>query len=189
MRCWTTKDRRWILDWAQMPEESRPPLTRAAAVLGRTPEAVQEFLRRALPRGQRPWREKPRWQCAEIEALESGGSPDGRTDLAARKHAQRRRRSRCEAEATDGHVRLTIQQVARDLGVSRGTVYRLIEQGYLRRFKGGVAESSFKRLLRKHPEVVRRERLTRSQREWLVLNGYEDPELQVKQPSVRGLLK
>lgn len=87
------------------------------------------------------------------------------------------------------HAVLTIQQVARDLGVSRARVYRLLELGRLRRFKGGVAESSFRRLLQRWPEYVRRDRLSKEQREWLALNGYNDPEIEVKRPSVRGLLK
>ena len=188
MRCWTTKDRRLVLNWAQTPEEARDTLPEVAAMLGRTPEAVQEFLRRALPPGQRPWREKPRWRSAETDALGKGRPVAGRTEAAARKHEERRRRTEWDRGEGD-RVRLTVQQVANDLGVSRATVYRLLDCGYLRRFKGRVAESSFQRLLRLHPEVVRRERLTREQREWLAINGYPDPGCEVKQPSVRGLLK
>ncbi len=188
MRCWTTKDRRWILDWALASADEREPLQDAAVTLGRTPEAVQEFLRRVLPPGQRPWREKPRWRRTEVEALEKGREVVGRSEAAARKYEQRRRRT--EWDRGESHRdRLTVQQVANDLGVSRATVYRLLECGHLRRFKGSVAESSFQRLLKRHPEVVRRERLTWEQREWLVINGYSDPECEVKQPSVRGLLK
>lgn len=168
--------------------ESREPLQTIATALGRTPEAVQEFLRRMLPRGERPWREKPRWRGAEIEAIDKGRSVAGRSEMAARKYEQRRRRAQADYDG-DNHVALTIQQVARDLGVARATVYRLLKLGHLRRFKGGVAESSFLRLLRCRPEFVRRERLSREQREWLALNGYEDPEIEVKKPSVRGLLK
>lgn len=188
MRCWTTKDARQVLNWARTPIESRSPLQDLARVLDRTPEAVQEFLRRMLPRGQRPWREKPRWRSAEIEALEKGQAITGRSEMAARKYEQRRRRAQADCDGGD-HVVLTIQQVAKDLGVARATVYRLLNQGHLRRFKGGVAESSFHRLLRCRPEFVRREKLSREQREWLALNGYEDPEIEVKRPSVRGLLK
>lgn len=156
-------------------------------MLDRTPEAVQEFLRRMLPPGQRPWREKPRWQGAEVEAIEKGRPVAGRSEMAARKYEQRRRRA--QADCDGDHVVLTIQQVARDLGVSRARVYRLLELGRLRRFKGGVAESSFRRLLERWPEFVRRDRLSKEQREWLALNGYKDPEIEVKKPSVRGLLK
>jgi transposase len=176
------------LNWAKTPTESKVPLQDMATVLDRTPEAVQEFLRRMLPPGQRPWREKPRWRSGEVEALETGRPIAGRSEMASRKYEQRRRRALADCGAGE-HVVLTIQQVATDLGVSRATVYRLLEQGHLRRFKGGVAESSFRRLLRGRPDLVRRERLSKEQREWLALNGYEDPEIEVKKPSVRGLLK
>ena len=83
---------------------------------------------------------------------------------------------------------MTVTQVAADLGLSRASVYRLLKRGALRRFKGGIAETSFSDLLKEHPEAVPYSRLSRDQREWLVLNGYQDPSLQVKRPSVRGLL-
>jgi hypothetical protein len=67
-------------------------------------------------------------------------------------------------------------------------VYRLLKRGALRRFKGGVAETSFCDLLREHPEAIPYSTLPRDQKEWLVLNGYLDPSLSVKRPSVRGLL-
>jgi hypothetical protein len=67
-------------------------------------------------------------------------------------------------------------------------VYRLVNNGVLRRFKGGIAETSFSDLLREHPEVVPYSRLPRDYREWLVLNGYPDPSLAVKRPSTKGLL-
>ena len=79
--------------------------------------------------------------------------------------------------------------VANDLGISRTSVYRLIADGKLRRFKGRVAESSFERLLRDHPDAVPYRRLSRVQQEWLVLNGYPDTSLNVKRPSAAGLLK
>lgn len=83
---------------------------------------------------------------------------------------------------------LTVTQVATDLGLSRASVYRLLKKGVLRRFKGGIAESSFGDLLRQHPEVVPYSRLPRDYKEWLVLNGYPDPTLSVKPPSTKGLL-
>lgn len=83
---------------------------------------------------------------------------------------------------------LTIAHIAEELGISHSTVYRLLRQGLLRRFKGGIAESSYLALLRTHPERIPYERLPPDQREWLVLNGFPDPSLRVNPPSVRGLL-
>lgn len=83
---------------------------------------------------------------------------------------------------------LTVAQAAADLGVSRASIYRLLSRGMLRRFKGGIAETSFADLLREHPEVIPYSRLPRDQKEWLVLNGYHDPMLNVKRPTVRGIL-
>jgi hypothetical protein len=88
----------------------------------------------------------------------------------------------------DDHTPLTVTQVADDLGVSRATVHRLLKRGLLRRFKGGIAETSFADLLREHPEVIPYDKLSPPQKEWLVLNGYPDPSLSVKRPSVRGIL-
>ena len=59
---------------------------------------------------------------------------------------------------------------------------------FARRFKGGIAESSFGDLLRKHPEAVPYSRLAEDHKEWLVLNGYFDPSLAVTPPSTKGLL-
>jgi hypothetical protein len=53
----------------------------------------------------------------------------------------------------------------------------------LRRFKGGIAESSFEVLLREHPDRIPYGKLPPAQREWLVLNGYPDQRLAVKAPS------
>ena len=83
---------------------------------------------------------------------------------------------------------LTVTQVAEDLGVSRASVYRLLNKGVLRRFKGGIAGTSFSDLLREHPEAVPYSRLPRDHKEWLVLNGYFDASLSVKPPSTKGLL-
>jgi hypothetical protein len=87
------------------------------------------------------------------------------------------------------HQPLTVGQVARDIGRSRTTVQRLLKNGYLRRFKGGIAESSFESFLREHPHLVPYAKLAPAQREWLVLNGFPDQTLAVKAPSVRGLLE
>ena len=83
---------------------------------------------------------------------------------------------------------LTVTQVAEDLGLSRASVYRLLNKGVLRRFKGGIAETSFSDLLREHPEAVPYSCLPRDHKEWLVLNGFFDPSLSVKPPSTKGLL-
>jgi hypothetical protein len=68
-------------------------------------------------------------------------------------------------------------------------VQRLLKCGYLRRFKGGIAESSFEAFLREHPHLVPYTKLPAAQREWLVLNGFPDQSVSVKVPSVRGLLE
>jgi hypothetical protein len=169
-----------------MPSTTRPSLIQVATELGRTPEAVQEFLRRLLPPGQRPWREKPRWTREELDALENGHKPVGRSKAAVRKYCQRHRPA---DDGKDDHAPLTVTQVAEDLGVSRATVYRYLKRGLLRRFKGGVAETSFEDLLREHPHAVPYHKLPVEQKEWLVLNGYHDPNMEVKRPSVRGLLE
>jgi DNA-binding phage protein len=141
-----------------------------------------------LPPGQRPWVEKPRWAAAEIEAIEQiDGVVTTRSSAAVKKYKQRHA---MDDERTDEAERasLTVSQVASDLGLSRATVYRLLKNGALRRFKGRVAESSFSDLLREHPEVVPYSRLPRDQKEWLVLNGYFDPSMSIKRPSTQGLL-
>jgi len=74
-----------------------------------------------------------------------------------------------------------VAQVAQDIGRSPTTVQRLLREGLLRRFKGGIAESSFEALLREHPDRIPYGKLP--------LNGYPDQGLAVKAPSVRGLLE
>ena len=173
MRIWNTKEAGQVKAWAAMNPDERTPLDQLADALRRTTKSVQDFLRRELGPGKLPWREKPRW----THTVE-------RSPEAARKFAQRH-------PPVDGKDEqgLSVSDVARDLGISRMSVYRLIRQGLLRRFKGRVAESSFESLLRYHPEAVPYRRLSRAQQEWLVLNGYEDPSLVVKRPSVAGWLK
>jgi transposase-like protein len=143
--------------------------------MNRTVKSVQDFLRRELGPGKLPWKEKPRW-TQEAE----------RSPAAVRKFEQRHR---APDSRESGENSMTISEVARDLGLSRMSVYRLIRQGKLRRFKGKVAESSFESLLRNHPDAVPYRRLGRAQQERLVLNGYPDESLKVKRPSVVGLLK
>lgn len=190
MKYWNTKEARLVLEWARKPAQERTSIEETAAQLGRSVRAVQEFLRRTLPQGQRPWEEKPRWGPEEIEALQHDGVLEGRRSRSAVKQYLKRHRTSSGADQNEEseHVALTVTQVAADLGLSRASVYRLIKSGALRRFKGGVAETSFSDLLREHPEVIPYSKLPRDQREWLVLNGYSDPSLSVKRPSVRGIL-
>ena len=49
MKNWTTKEAKLAVEWARTPAEERPLIGELANRLGRTPAAVQEFLRR-LPR-------------------------------------------------------------------------------------------------------------------------------------------
>lgn len=165
-------------------ENLRRPPTAVADELQRTPEAIKEFFRRVLPREQWPWRRKPRWHRHEWDGIKQGVNPNRRSRTAVRKHKQRIRRNEIEQE----HQPLTVGQVARDIGRSRTTVQRLLKNGYLRRFEGGIAESSFETFLREHPDLVPYAKLAPAQREWLVLNGFRDQALAVKAPSVRGLL-
>ena len=188
MRSWTIREAKLVLQWAKTPEAERTSLKDLAEDLGRTAAAVQEFLRRSLPPGERPWRERPRWKPHEVEALQSGNMHClSRTEAAAKKYAARHLATESADEDTE-HCSLTVTQVAADLGISRATVYRFLDRGLLRRFKGGIAETSFSDLLREHPEAIPYSRLPQSSKEWLVLNGYFDPNLSVKRPSVRGLL-
>jgi hypothetical protein len=192
IRSWTTKEARLVFEWARTPVENRPPIDIIAGQLGRSPGAVQQFLRRVLPKGQRPWPEKRRWAREEIEALENGRrSMLARSRAAIKKYSERHRNGACENELIEEALErtsLTVTQVAADLGLSRASVYRLLKNGVLRRFKGGIAETSFTDLLREHPEVVPYSKLARDQKEWLVLNGYSDPSLQVKRPTTKGIL-
>jgi hypothetical protein len=191
MRNWTTKEAKLVLEWARGPAEERTHIDEIATRLDRSTRAVQEFLRRVLAEGQRPWAEKPRWSADEIAALKfDGGTPPTRSVAATKQYAKRHHyngATKCSDEDSE-RIALTVTQVAADLGLSRASVYRLLKRGALRRFKGGVAETSFNDLLREHPEVIPYSRLPRDQREWLVLNGYPDPSLSVKRPSVKGIL-
>lgn len=188
MRNWTTREAKLVLEWARRPEEGRPQIEEIATQLGRAVTAVKEFLRRVLPKGQRPWTEKPRWSPAEIESLQrNGGTELTRSSAAIKKYMKRH--SDATPDSDEERVSLTVTQVAGDLGVSRASVYRLLKRGALRRFKGGIAETSFSDLLREHPEAIPYSKLPHDQKEWLVLNGYSDPSLPVKRPSVRGILE
>jgi hypothetical protein len=120
-----------------------------------------------------------------MEEIRQGANPNARTRSAVRKYGWRARKAEREGE----HQRLTVAQVAQDIVQSPTTVQRLLREGLLRRFKGGIAESSFEALLREHPGRIPYGKLSPAQREWLVLNGYPDQGLAVKAPSVRGLLE
>lgn len=176
MKIWKTKEALQVKSWAALDSTVRMPIEQLAESLGRTTKSVQDFLRRELGPGKLPWTEKPRW-----------GNDVPRSPEAIRKFTQRHRQP--EPESEDDTEGLAISDVAKDLGLSRTSVYRLIADGKLRRFKGRVAESSFERLLRDHPDAVPYRRLGRAQQEWLVLNGYPDASLNVKRPSAAGLLK
>ena len=192
MRTWTTKEARLVLEWARTPVDARPQIEAIASRLGRSVGSLQQFLRRVLPRGQWPWTERPRWSPEEIAAVESEAMDLAtRSSAAVRKYVSRHNGrtsvDSCADEETERPT-LTVTRVAADLGLSRASVYRLLSRGVLRRFKGGIAETSFGDLLREHPEVVPYCRLPRDHKEWLVLNGYPDSTLLVKRPSVKGLL-
>lgn len=191
MRNWTTKEAKVVLEWAREPADGRRHIEEIATQLSRSTRAVQEFLRRVLPEGQRPWAERPRWGADEIAALRcDAGTVSTRSAAAIKQYVKRHQylaATVCSDEDSE-RTTLSVTQVATDLGLSRASVYRLLKRGALRRFKGGVAETSFCDLLREHPEAIPYATLPRDQREWLVLNGYSDPSLPVKRPSVRGLL-
>ena len=192
MKSWTTKEAKLVLEWARTPADTRSSIEEISGRFERSIGSIQQFLRRVLPRGQWPWMERPRWTPDEIEALQNDKiSLSRRSSAAAKKYANRHRSRASDDVGLDeelGKPSLTVTQVASDLGLSRASVYRLLSSGALRRFKGGIAETSFTDLLREHPEVVRYSMLPRDHKEWLVLNGYPDPALTVKRPSVKGLL-
>ncbi len=191
-RSWTTKEARLVLEWARTPSETRTPIDVVAAELGRSVEAVKQFLRRVLPKGQLPWPEKRRWLPDEIDAVTNGQKREvPRSPAAIRKWKERHgyiMSTRKLADDDPDRTVRTVTETAADLGKSRAFVYRLLQKGYLRRFKGGIAETTFRDLLREHPEVVPYSTLSRDQKEWLVLNGYHDPSLNVKPPTTKGIL-
>ncbi len=90
MRNWTTKEAKVVLQWAREPENERAHIDEIAAQLSRSTRAVQEFLRRVLPEGHRPWAERPRWGADEIAALKLAvGTVSTRSAAAIRQYAKR----------------------------------------------------------------------------------------------------
>jgi len=191
MRSWNLKEAKLALVWASTPEEQRRSLTELAEQIGRSPKAILNFLRRQLPPGHRPWIEKPRWRTAEAAAIqrESDLETNGlvaRSAAAIRKYRWRNPVNNGAAELKEDIY--SVAEIAGALSVSRRTVYRMLARGQLRRWRGGVSEASFQRLLREHPELIPYAKLGREHREWLVLNGFPDRTIKVKVPSSKGLL-
>lgn len=189
-RSWSTKEARLVLEWARTPAETRPPIEVVANQLGRSVEAVKQFLRRVLPKGELPWAEKRRWLPDEKDAAKNGQKSEiPRSPAAVRKWRQRNgcAKRRLADDDPERAVR-SVRETAADIGTSRAFVYRLLKKGILRWFKGGIAETTFRDLLREHPNVIPYSKLSREQKEWLVLNGYPDPSLNVKPPSTKGIL-
>jgi hypothetical protein len=89
MRNWTIKEAKLALEWARSAASERPPIQEIAKKLSRDPATVKEFLRRVLPKGYRPWTEKPRWAAQEIEALYYGAAVPTRSPAAAKKYVKR----------------------------------------------------------------------------------------------------
>jgi hypothetical protein len=94
MRNWTTKEARVVLEWAREPDNERMHIDEIGAQLSRSTRAVQEFLRRVLPEGQRPWAERPRWGADEIAALQLDvGTVSTRSAAAIRQYVKRHQRT------------------------------------------------------------------------------------------------
>lgn len=190
MKNWSWKEAKSVMDWAIAPAAERLPLEALAAALGRSIGSVREFARRHIERQKLPWRIRPRWKEEEVERLKNGGAVEGRTREAVQKFAERHIHQHGDEEfPDDDKTPLTASEVARDLGISRTRVYRLLKRGVLRRFKGGIARATFDALIKEHPEEIPYKTLTRDHREWLVLMGYDDPTLNVKRPTTQGWLK
>ena len=188
MRTWSLKEARLVREWAHQPNGQRTAIEEIARIIGRTPAAIKEFLRRVLPPAELPWPKKPRWKTQEVEVLRIRGEVESRSRNAISKFTKRNGWSG-EKKDDGEQPGLTISQAAADLGISRRKVRELIKLGYLRRFKGRIAESSFDDLIRDHPEVIPFHSLPREHKEWLVVMGYKDDTMNVKLPSVKGLLK
>src|SRR6202158_5804465 len=157
VRNWTTKEAKVVLEWAREPDNERMHIDEIAAQLSRSTRAVQEFLRRVLPEGQRPWAERPRWKSDEIAALQLDvGTVSTRSAAAIKQYVKRHHciAPACCPDEDSERTALSVTQVATDLGLSRASVSRLLKRGALVRFKGCVVESSYNDLLGEHPEAV-----------------------------------
>lgn len=192
MRIWTEDEVSLVLRWAQAEDHDRGELERLAAEIGRSTDAIIHFLRRILPPDERPWRTKPRWSEAEANELRTNGNVSGRSPGAIEKYAKRHgweQIFRKEEPEQDDPSELTVKQAAKDTGLPRPRVYKLIRRGLLRRFKRGIALASFKKLLKKHPEEIPFDKLDRDRQDYLMVMGYKHPTMRVKMPSAKGLLR
>ena len=191
MNSWTIKEAKTTLDWANTPSAERCSIQELAAKLGRSPVAIQQFIRRQIPPGQRPWAEKPRWDDADVIAVVNECELSQRRSAnAVRKLLARRVPQSVFDDDTsmDERDTLSVCRVAADFGISRRQVYRLLATKQLRIHKGRIAESSYRKVIREHPDLIAYSKLPRERREWLVINGYPDPSLKVKRPGTKGIL-
>ena len=190
MKSWTVKEAKTALEWAQTPTAERCSIQELAGRLFRSPIAIQQFLRREIPPGQRPWAEKPRWDDADVIAVVNESElTQRRSANAVRKLLARRvPQSAIDDASIDERDTLSVCRVAADFGISRRQVYRLLTTKQLRIHKGRIAESSYRKLIREHPELIAYSKLPRERREWLVINGYPDSSLKVKRPGTKGIL-
>src|SRR5260370_33712704 len=89
MRNWTTKEARVVLQWAREPENESTHIDEIAAQLSRSTRAGQEFLRRVVPAGHRPWAEGPRRRADEMAAVQLDvGTVAARSAATVRPHAK-----------------------------------------------------------------------------------------------------
>src|SRR5262249_5939100 len=103
-----------------MPAETKPPIEVVANELGRSVEAVKQFLRRVLPKGQLPWVEKRRWLPDEVDAAKNGQKADiPRSPAAIRKwkegHGCRTSKGELTEEDPERNVR-SVRETAADIG-------------------------------------------------------------------------
>jgi len=191
MKSWTVKEAKTALEWAKTPTAERCAIQELSAKLFRSTVAIQQFIRREIPPGQRPWAEKPRWDDADVLAVVNERElTQRRSANAVRKLLARRvPQSVIDDDASmDERDTLSVCRVAADFGISRRQVYRLLAMKQLRIHKGRIAESSYRKVIREHPDLIAYSKLPRERREWLVINGYPDPSLRVKRPGTKGIL-